>query len=431
MARVYKPKTTPSKARTGQHKHHKHASKPAHRSKSKPRRSSIVSPTKIPRGPILITYFPNLDEVEDDDDPAQVPSDVKEFKKRYTPYAKMKVLDLVTRENVFGDDLIQINDFIQIRAGEVGGKSVENTENWYAQVIEIGARKEPDWPREDVCLQVAWFYSQDMLKDRVLSTEDRKLCGNMMPNELIPSDHYDIVHLSSLMGRVNVTFFNEHSQSQPEIESDELFYRRRLENDRILMSKDTCTARCKAPYNPARDIQHYCPRDQCRRWYHTSCMVPNKHHQEDYRLVDYAISSVEQLLLDLVLPDTHSKKFKPRAVPSYPINASSETEPEPEAELPKVSAQAALSLAQHLPSQIRALATGAITRGVRSGNGIAGSVWVVVMARWLARQAIVEGKTLTPEDTAEVCDVANKMNSGAGVKLRPMEFECPGCGFPI
>ncbi|KAG8744156.1 hypothetical protein FRC10_010725 [Ceratobasidium sp. 414] len=412
MARVYKPKTTPSKAQPGQRKQHKHASKPAQMSKSKPRRSSIVSPTKVPRGPILITYFPKLDGMEDD--PAQVPKDVKEFKRRYTPYAKMKVLDPVTDENVFGNDLIQINDFIQVRAGEVGGRSVEDSENWYAQVVEIGSRKDPDWPREDVCLQVAWFYDQDMLKDRVLSTEDRKLCGNMMTNELIPSDHYDIVHLSSLMGRVNVIFFNEHSQSQPEVEPDELFYR------------------CKAAYNPARDVQHYCPRDQCRRWYHTSCMVPNKHHQDDYRLVGYAVSSVEQLLLDLVLPDTRSKKSKPRAILPYPItNASSETEPEPELEPPKVSAQAALSLAQHLPSQIRALATGAITRGVRSGNGVVGSAWVVVMARWLARQAIVEGKTLTPEDTAEVCDVANKMNSGAGVKLRPMEFECPGCGFPI
>ncbi|KAG9091303.1 hypothetical protein FRC06_000631, partial [Ceratobasidium sp. 370] len=189
---------------------------------------------------------------------------------------------------------------------------------------------------------------------------------------------------------------------------------------------------CKAPYNPARDIQHYCPRDQCRRWYHTSCMAPNKHHQDDYRLVGYAVSSAEQLLLDLVLPDTRSKKSKPRAVLPYPItNASSETEPEAEPEAPQVSAQVALSLAQQLPSQIRALATGAITRGVRSGNGIVGSAWVIVMARWLARQAIVEGKTLTLEDTAEVCDAADKMNSGAGVKLRPMEFECPGCGFPI
>ncbi|KAG8739195.1 hypothetical protein FRC12_016402 [Ceratobasidium sp. 428] len=429
MGKVAKPRTPRLKKNTN---YHKHVSKPAHKSElSKSNRNSIVSPTKTPRGPILITRLPWVEEQEDDD-PAQVPQDISEFKKRYTPYAKMKVLELETDENVFGDDLIQINDFVRIRAGEVGGRYVEDTENWYAQVVEIGARKEPGWAREDVCLQVAWFYDQDMLKDRALTTEDKKLCANMMPNELIPSDHHDIIHVSSLMGRVNVTFFNEHSKSQSEIDLDEFFYRRRLENNRILMSRDTCTRRCKAPYSPGRDVQHYCPREGCCRWYHTSCMIPNKRNQDDYRLVGYTVSSVEQLLLDLIQSGVKPKRSKPKDTLLFPVtNPSSETEPEMEPEPPKVLTQAALSAIQLLPSQIRALATSAITRGVRSGNGIVGNIWVVEMARWLARQAVAEGKALSPEETAMVCDTANKMNSGNGVNLTPMQFECPGCGFPI
>jgi hypothetical protein len=47
----------------------------------------------------------------------------------------------------------------------------------------------------------------------------------MMDKELIASDHYDIVHLSSLMGRVNITYFDEHSRYQSDVDPDELFYR--------------------------------------------------------------------------------------------------------------------------------------------------------------------------------------------------------------
>jgi hypothetical protein len=73
---------------------------------------------------------------------------------------------------------------IQVRAGEVGGQSVEDSEQWYAQVLHIGARKPPQASRDGqeqdihekdvsriisssrltdvmcikVCLRVAWFY---------------------------------------------------------------------------------------------------------------------------------------------------------------------------------------------------------------------------------------------------------------------------------
>ncbi|KAG8679683.1 hypothetical protein FRC09_018795, partial [Ceratobasidium sp. 395] len=87
MGKVAKPRTPRLKKNTN---YHKHVSKPAHKSElSKSNRNSIVSPTKTPRGPILITRLPWVEEQEDDD-PAQVPQDISEFKKRYTPYAKMK-----------------------------------------------------------------------------------------------------------------------------------------------------------------------------------------------------------------------------------------------------------------------------------------------------------------------------------------------------
>jgi hypothetical protein len=199
------------------------------------------------------------------------------------------------------------------------------------------------------------------------------------------------------------------------------------------MSKETCTTRCKLPYTPSRDIQHYCPREKCCRWYHVPCMAPNKHHDDDYRLLDYSNSSVDQLLLDIVLqpeskPLNSSSLGKPKA-PLFPItNPSSETDSSPE---PPQPFERALSRAQQLHPQIRAIATSAITRGVRSGNGIVGNAWEVTKAQWLARQVIVEGKILTPEEERELIEAAAAMNSGAGIKLTRMAFECQGCGNPI
>lgn len=39
---------------------------------------------------------------------------------------------------------------MQIRAGELAGQSVEDTEKWYGQIVYIGARKEAGWSQADV-----------------------------------------------------------------------------------------------------------------------------------------------------------------------------------------------------------------------------------------------------------------------------------------
>jgi uncharacterized protein YfaT (DUF1175 family) len=64
----------------------------------------------------------------------------------------------------------------------------------------------------------------------------RRSCSNMIPGELIFSDHYDTVHLSSLLGRVDIKFFNEISTSQTPIAPGELFYRQVLQDLGITFS---------------------------------------------------------------------------------------------------------------------------------------------------------------------------------------------------
>ncbi|CAE7053798.1 unnamed protein product [Rhizoctonia solani] len=363
---------------------------------------------ELARGPLLrVKFQANSNEDSDDEDPLELPQTRDELKRLYKPFPKLEIYD--DNGDAMFDGPIQVLDYVHIRAGEVAGQLVEDSEQWYGQITYIGARhvpkkkgqkgktekeEEPDQP--DVCLRVAWFYDHGMLSQRTLLPDDRRSCSNMIPGELIFSDHYDTVHLSSVLGRVDIRFFNEISTTQVPIAPGELFYRRAIFRDRVVSqhtAKTQCTAKCKLPYKPDRDIQHFCQRISCRRWFHTSCLEPNpqaKNRSEDW-MIDYELPPEEQQLVDIV-----SSRSKPNKKVSK-FGNSSETEGEVEVE-ETTSLQRRLALVRQLPPQVRNLATSAITRGIDSGQGIVGGAYTILQARWLARKVVIEGGTLTREE---------------------------------
>ncbi|KAJ1307929.1 hypothetical protein OPQ81_002005 [Rhizoctonia solani] len=375
---------------------------------------------ELARGPLLRVKYPGLsgNEESNDEDPPEIPQTREELRRLYKPFPKLEVYN--DEGEVLFDGPIQVLDYIHIRAGEVGGQSVEDTEEWYGQITYIGARelpkqkgrknkreKEEEQEQPDVCLRVAWFYDYGMLNQRTLTPEDRRSCSNMIPGELIFSDHYDTVHLSSVINRVDIKFFNEISTTQVPIMPGELFYRRAIFRDRIVSQhtpKNQCIARCKLSYKPDRDIQHFCPRISCRRWFHTSCLEPNPHaknRNEDW-MIDYELPPEEQQLVDIV----SSRKSSSSAQPNQKVSQfghSSETEGEAEE---TSSMQHRLALVRQLPPQVRSLATSAITRGVESGQGIVGGAYAILQARWLARKVVIEGGTLTREEEEDLAEEA-------------------------
>ncbi|ELU44214.1 hypothetical protein AG1IA_01766 [Rhizoctonia solani AG-1 IA] len=242
------------------------------RSKTKPRQTRSVGglPTldeildlpdelELARGPLLRVRFPTLGEDSDDDEMPEIPQTREELRRLYKPFPKLEGVcsgSLARAENRCS----RAQYSIHIRAGEVGGESVEDTEQWYGQITYIGARDPPatktrkakgepteEQEQPDVSLRdharLNWTASVEptipdargqvrQIMDNCLSVSSysyiRRSCSNMIPGELIFSDHYDTVHLSSLLGRVDIKFFNEISTTQVPIAPGELFYRQVL-----------------------------------------------------------------------------------------------------------------------------------------------------------------------------------------------------------
>ncbi|KAL5634589.1 hypothetical protein ACGC1H_002587 [Rhizoctonia solani] len=437
---------------------HRVTSKSLTKSKSKSRSRSVgglpaldeildlPDELELARGPLLRVKFPGLNgnEESDDDEPPEIPQTKEELRRLYKPFPKLEVYN--DDGEVLFEGPIQVLDYVHIRAGEVGGQSVEETEQWYGQITYIGAREMPKKKRKnksgkvdeqeqpDVCLRVAWFYDHGMLDQRTLTGDDRRSCSNMIPGELIFSDHYDTVHLSSILGRVDITFFNEFSTSQVPIMPGELFYRRAIFRDRVVSQhtpKNQCIARCKLAYKPDRDIQHFCQRISCRRWFHASCLEPHPHaknRSEDW-MIDYELPPEEQQLVDIVSSRKSGSSSKPNKKVSKFEN-SSETEGEVEMEETN-TLQRRLGLVRQLPPQVRMLATSAITRGIESGQGIVGGAYAILQARWLARKVIIEGGTLTREEEEDLAEEAKLTNPDGGPRITPRKYLCPSCADPI
>ncbi|CAE6414648.1 unnamed protein product [Rhizoctonia solani] len=417
---------------------------------------------ELARGPLLRVKFPGLNgsEENEDEEPPEIPQTREELRRLYKPFPKLEVYN--GDGEVLFDGPIQVLDYIHIRAGEVGGQSVEDTEQWYGQITYIGARQMPkkkgrkskggkddEQGQPDVCLRVAWFYDHGseycliwyetrvltlslVLGQRTLTPEDRRSCSNMVPGELIFSDHYDTVHLSSVLGRVDITFFNEISTTQVPILPGELFYRRAIFRDRVVSQhtpKIQCTARCKLSYKPDRDIQHFCQRISCRRWFHTSCLESNPHaknRSEDW-MIDYELPPEEQQLVDIV---SSRKSGSSSKIKVSKFENSSETEGEVETEETN-SLQRRLALVRQLPPQVRTLATSAITRGIESGQGIVGGAYAILQARWLARKVVIEGGTLTRGEEEDLAEEARLTNPDGGPRFTLRKYLCPSCADPI
>ncbi|CAE6466668.1 unnamed protein product [Rhizoctonia solani] len=373
------------------------------RSKTKPRQTRSVGglPTldeildlpdelELARGPLLRVRFPTLGEDSDDDEMPEIPQTREELRRLYKPFPKLEVYN-DQGESLF-EGPIQVLDYIHIRAGEVGGESVEDTEQWYGQITYIGARDPPvtktrkakgeptgEQEQPDVCLRIAWFYDHGMLSQRSLMPEDKR------------------------------AIFRDRVVSQH-------------------TPKNQCTTRCKLSYKPDRDIQHFCPRISCRRWFHSSCLEPNPHtknRNEDW-MIDYELPPEELQLVDIV---SSRKSGKPNQnIPNF--EHSSETEGEADGE-DKNSLQRRLALVRQLPPLVRSLATSAITRGIDSGQGIVGGAYVIQQARWLARKVVIEGGTLTREEEEDLAEEAKLTNPDGGPKLTQRKYLCPACSDPI
>jgi hypothetical protein len=80
-----------------------------------------------------------------------------------------------------------------------------------------------------------------------------------------------------------------------------------------LDSSISCVSGCNQPYNPDEpDPMHFCPRFDCRQWYHESCLIENGHISKkspDERIQEFL--DIPQARLHRIPPELLRLSCKP------------------------------------------------------------------------------------------------------------------------
>ncbi|KAF5313329.1 hypothetical protein D9611_008640 [Ephemerocybe angulata] len=153
------------------------------------------------------------------------------------------------------------------------GEEIEDHEYWVAKIVDIRGVVHADDDSNDVWVEVRWYYSPKDVAGIIKS-----FCAKeYSPYERMPSDHYDIVSVEAFNEAVKVYEFKDDNLDQQYIPTDAFYTRYEFKKQsRLLTPKpgaDSCV--CHKPYAPANEgtIMHFCPRPNCRTWYHQDCLV--------------------------------------------------------------------------------------------------------------------------------------------------------------
>ncbi|KAH7919852.1 hypothetical protein BV22DRAFT_1050774 [Leucogyrophana mollusca] len=123
---------------------------------------------------------------------------------------------------------------------------------WYGLIKEI--RVEAKEPQPQIWMLIQWFYSLDDISGPKFVSKD----------ELILSDHYDIVEAETLESPICIFDFQEVSADQNPIPKGFWFVRW------FMSVTDKKKAKIHRPYSPDTDIQRFCL--GCKKWYDVECI---------------------------------------------------------------------------------------------------------------------------------------------------------------
>ncbi|KAG8702287.1 hypothetical protein FRC08_003582 [Ceratobasidium sp. 394] len=104
-------------------------------------------------------------------------------------------------------------------------------------------------------------------------------------NELVLSNHEQIIPANTIRRKIQVKFFNESTTDQEPIGWNDKWYRYSLRtgtgatdnrlvlHGRVKLPPARCgVPTCRKRYDPTQDRQRFCPREDCQIWYHTQCL---------------------------------------------------------------------------------------------------------------------------------------------------------------
>ncbi|EXM14117.1 Bromo adjacent homology (BAH) domain [Fusarium oxysporum f. sp. vasinfectum] len=157
---------------------------------------------------------------------------------------------------------------IEQQKAQDDGKGICKKSNgdWVARILEIRASDE-----HHVYARVYWMYWPDELPARTL--DGKKTVQGRQPyhgaNELIASNHMDIINVVSVTGPATV---NQWIESDDEEIKDALYWRQAYDCRNPQLSSVELVCKCQMPANPDKTLIG-CTSSECGKWMHHECMA--------------------------------------------------------------------------------------------------------------------------------------------------------------
>mmetsp|Transcript_33844 Transcript_33844/g.61110 ORF Transcript_33844/g.61110 Transcript_33844/m.61110 type:complete len:203 (-) Transcript_33844:541-1149(-) len=113
----------------------------------------------------------------------------------------------------------------------------------------------------DIEVEVYWFYRPEELKHGRKAFHGYK--------EVLSSDHYDVIHVNTIVGRCNILTLEEFTKLNA-VKEEDYFTRFSYEavSAKYFPDKVPVYCKCCMPFNPDREMR-YCA--ICLDWYHVEC----------------------------------------------------------------------------------------------------------------------------------------------------------------
>ncbi|KAI1338502.1 hypothetical protein F5Y15DRAFT_385996 [Xylariaceae sp. FL0016] len=142
----------------------------------------------------------------------------------------------------------------------------KSADDWVARILEIRASDE-----HHVYARVYWMYWPDELPSG--TQEGRRFIRGRQSyhgqNELIASNHMDIINVVSVTGAATVNQWDETNEDEVQ---QALYWRQAFDVRSMELSAAELRCKCNRPENPDKRL-FGCTNEKCKKWLHDDCLV--------------------------------------------------------------------------------------------------------------------------------------------------------------
>ncbi|KAH6903166.1 hypothetical protein BKA70DRAFT_602404 [Coprinopsis sp. MPI-PUGE-AT-0042] len=311
------------------------------------------------------------------------------------------------------------------------GSGIQEHDYWVGTITGIRAWVDAVNDSNEVWARVQWLYSGKDAHGAVNSFNPDH-CGRF---ERLWADTHDYVTVEAFNDIVKVFNLRDDDPEVPFIPRGKFFSRYTIKPKlyRITPKVGENSCICNEPYSPDDDseqgLMHFCPRPQCRKWYHLTCLT-----EQDPPA--HCSARAWGLRLMATSPDDDLKECLYQRIPGSPSKRTRKSMTK-DANRTDDSDATLAALLNDLPKNLVTTAQQPIVRGARyAAGGVSGNVRAVVNARRLLLNCLAHWDL--PDDWEDIIlgEGSSKTTFGAMVvrikgRKSPIPLLCPQCQSAI